>query len=161
MIIWRGWGILALVLTLAGLAIGAAIRPVAGAWAFGLGLLLGGIGTIAVGYWLNQTRPTQKAEAFRAEREPELARVVEAGQYRPQTVGRTEGGRYVPPQELPLPRSLEEAKQLAARQLDAEVAHVKGQLTNAHSLFFVPLQFVGMALAVVGVVLAAYELAVA
>ena len=66
MIIWRGWGILAILVTAAGMA--GAILPMealmgrgetASTLGPGIGLLISGVANFFIGRWLNLTRPAQ------------------------------------------------------------------------------------------------------
>ena len=72
MIIWRGWGILGLFVTLAGvfgtLAVVHALLGTsesASALGGGIGFLLAGVANFFLGRWLNIIRPAQNAEDFR------------------------------------------------------------------------------------------------
>ena len=86
MIIWRGWGILAFIYTLVGLAIGAAIGNAASTdndstlMFMGLGGIVGAAGGFAHGWYLNVISPRKKAEAWEAAERPRLQQVAQSGQ---------------------------------------------------------------------------------
>jgi hypothetical protein len=80
MIIWRGWGIL--VVLICGLGGGLAGGLSKGNLiAVGLGLAASAAGIWFLGRWLNQTRPKAAYEAAVEYRSQELKRMVEVGAY--------------------------------------------------------------------------------
>lgn len=136
MIIWRGWGILVLVVfgICGGLAGGLSHgNPIA----VGVGFLAGAAGIWYLGKWFNRTRPTAGYEAAVNARSQELSRMVEVGAY--QHPG------------LPAPQSFEEARALADEQLKYEAESARRGYFNRHSLFFLPMQYWAFVAAFAGV----------
>ncbi len=160
MLIWRGWGILTVGFGIVGIVLGTLLGVVLGGAGMGIGVILAGAATTAFGHWINVVRPVPQVAALLAARERELTALVEAGAYRPSSIGLATKGAYRPPTQLPMPRSLDEARRMAADQLAAESAHVRGELVNAHTLFFVPMQYAGWAMLALGAGLLGYGLAV-
>ena len=145
MILWRGWGILGflLILAIAGLfvAIGTAAAPntPSTVW-FGGGLILGGIAGGALGWYMNIARPSQKADEWSAQREAQLAEAVRSGQF-----------QLAP--GVPMPTSLEQAQQQADQLLASEEKHVRQRLRGRHTVWFIPMEWLGAVAAVIGIVL--------
>ncbi|MGO1392817.1 hypothetical protein [Agrococcus casei] len=138
MIIWRGWGILAFIYTLVGLAIGAAIGNAASTdndstlMFMGLGGIVGAAGGFAHGWYLNVISPRKKAEAWEAAERPRLQQVAQSGQlvYR-----NTQ------------PTSAAEADQM----IESIIADGRGQFKRAgyHSVFWVPMQWISIVFALI------------
>ncbi|MDO5093497.1 MAG: hypothetical protein Q4D79_08770 [Propionibacteriaceae bacterium] len=106
MIIWRGWGILAILCAVPGFLVSSVVfqgNADSGGFA-GLGFLLGGVLCYLLGRWLNEVRPAKKLEELSQQFGPEQA------------------GLY--------------AK----------------QLRNQHTLFFIPIQYLGILAAAGGLV---------
>ncbi|WP_203566484.1 hypothetical protein [Aestuariimicrobium ganziense] len=144
MIIWRGWGILTALIALAGIGGGAVIGgAIGGTSTTGILMLVGGLAAAAanwfLGVHLNQTTPQQRIDAHAAERAQFLQASVARGDF---TLG--------PGQ--PRPQSMEEAQAQAAWLLDQEKAQLAA-LKNQHSLFFIPMQWFSVVLAIVAVVI--------
>lgn len=131
MIIWRGWGILAFLGI--GLSVGltAIMSALSGTnmdgatWQGIPGFLLGGIVVFFLGTYLNMTRPTQKFSE---------ARALSYGLLAPALDGTS----------VPLP--LEEQP-----PLNQEEQVLLRHLRNRHTLFFIPMQWWGIALPMMGV----------
>ncbi len=146
MIIWRGFGFVAVVLVaLAALAVtginSAAGSPLPGYVAAGLGISIGGILTAAFGWWFNMENPKRKASEWAQQRRAELEHAVQTGtfQIRP---------------GIPA-SSREEAETVSEQMLASESASVAKRLKNIHTLFFIPVQFIGVIAIVLGIVVAA------
>lgn len=142
MIIWRGWGILAILIGGAAAGLGAAmsvgnraLTPIL----VGLMLIAGGVGTWFLGNYLNQKKPIAEFDSWYARRRDEVAAQVRGGAYHnvadPQRPGQAAHpwavGEYV---------------------LQQESAKVRAALTNRHSLFFIPLQYLGFVMGAIGIV---------
>lgn len=144
MIIWRGLGFLAVLVGLLGVLIGVGLSSLAGEETsgplMGLGMLLGGAGVFALGWYLNVVNPAKKAQTWTEQRRAELQHAVATGQFQP----------------APgiAPASRQEAEVQAQLMLDAESTHVTKRLRNIHTLFWIPMQWWGVVWAVVGVVVA-------
>lgn len=145
MILWRGWGIVGLliILAFAGLSagIGSAAAPDSPSlvWAGG-GLVLGGAVASAVGWYMNIVRPAQKAEEWQAERAARLQHLVQSGQF-----------QLAP--GYAQPTSLAQAQQQADQLLAAESAQVRKNLRGRHTVWFIPMEWLGVVGAAVGVAL--------
>lgn len=145
-IIWRGFGFLAfLIVALAAVGAVGIGTAVSGAdspppYFPGLGLILGGAGTFALGWWLNVVRPQQKAAQWTQERGAQLQQLVASGRF----------------QAVPgmAPASHAEAEAQAHQMLAQESAVVAKRLRNVHTLFWIPMQWIGVVAAVIGVVVA-------
>lgn len=140
-LIWRGLGFLAALLTLVGAALGVAVAtplgmPLAGV---GAGALLGGAGAAALGWWLNVVRPEAEITKARDDLRQDLWGRVRAGQF-----------QMAP--GAPAPRDEQDAQ----HQVESVVTSYEPQfkkLRNRHTLFWVPMQFASAALAVVGLLI--------
>ena len=147
MIIWRGWGIVGFFLIIGGVALTMGLSghnssdTPAGVVAAGAGLLLGGAACAAFGYWLNVTRPRSKADEYLEGLRQELWQRVRAGAFQ------VEAG-------APAPRDEAEATQQVEHIVAQQRPMIERRLRNRNSLFFIPLQWLGGAVAVGGVVLA-------
>lgn len=144
MIVWRGFGFLAFLLGALGLLAGIGIsnsvsEGFSGPWV-GLGLILGGAASFALGWWLNVINPAKKATTWTEQRRAELQHAVATGQF----------------QASPgvAPSSQAEAQVQADLMLDQESTTVTRRLRNIHTLFWIPMQWFGVLLVVLGVVLA-------
>lgn len=139
MVIWRGWGILAVLFLGAGAGLGSAVGGRVG---LVLGLLVGAAACWAVGQRMNATGPAAKVAAYREARAAELHAMADAGTFHL-------GAGH------PAPTSYEEAHAQADYLANAEADALKGRGHNAHTLFFIPMQFwafVGALLAVLAAV---------
>lgn len=134
MIIWRGWGILGILVPgLFGVLL-AGMGPSLGvdeAVLGGAGVAIGGIGAFFLGKWFNETNAAQKAAQWREARQQELMHLIHAGQFQ------------VAP-GYAQPSNLQEAQAQASAMLQAEHTHVAKQLRNRHTLFWVPMQWIGI-----------------
>lgn len=143
MIIWRGLGFLAFVIAvvgaIAGVGVGTAVTGDDPPGVYpGLGLLLAGAGTFALGWWLNVTRPAEKAKQWVEQRGAQLQQLVATGQF----------------QAVPgmAPASPEQAHHQAQQMLAQESEVVTKRLRNVHTLFWIPMQWVGVAVVVIGLI---------
>lgn len=132
MVIWKGWGVLAFVyaafamILFAGVAstlVAESILPLT----IALGLTLAALATWFTGIALNQNAPKKKIDAWSDERVRQLDELVEAGRF---SLG--------PGQ--PQPTSMAEAQQMADDLFAYEHEQTK-QLYNAHTLFWIPMQY--------------------
>lgn len=147
MIIWRGWGIIGFLLI--GLGIAAVMGLTgqngtdspAGTVSLGAGLLLGGTACAVFGYWLNVARPRQQAGGYVEDLRQDLWQRVRAGSFQ------IEPGAAAPRDEA---EATQQVEQIVARQRPT----IERRLRNRNSLFFIPLQWLGGAVALGGVVLA-------
>lgn len=142
MIIWRGWGILAILIGGACAGLGAAmgvanpaLRPIF----IGLMLVAGGVGTWFLGNHLNLRRPMAEFDGWYGRRRDEVAAQVR-------------GGAYNNVQDPQRPGQLADPWAVGEYVLNQESAKVRAALTNRHSLFFVPLQYLGFVMGGIGIV---------
>lgn len=143
-LIWRGWGILAVLLALVGVGVGTVFdsalgwdgttQEVAGP---GLGLFLGGVASFFLGRWLNHTRPQERVRQHMVAREQRLWNLVRSGQFQ------------VAP-GAPSPRSEQEAREQVNALLQQEHQGLMAHVGNGNTLFFIPMQYVGALMAIVG-----------
>ena len=136
MIIWRGWGILAFIYTLVGLAIGAAIGNATSTdndstlMFMGLGGIVGAAGGFAHGWYLNVISP---------ERKPKRGR--------PQSV-RACGGAV---QGQLVYRNTQPTSAAEADQMIESIIADDGQFKRMgyHSVFWVPMQWISIVFALI------------
>lgn len=142
-LVFAGWGILGVLVPLLFGALAYGLASAAGLGHLGayaaLGVALSGLVVRPLGKRLNGGSAEQVAR-WRERRQAELSHIVEHGAYL-----RPDGTR---------PTSLAQARAEADQQLESETALVRSRMTNRHSLFFVPLQHVGVVLVVAGLVAA-------
>lgn len=146
MIVWRGFGFLAFLLgalgALAGIGLSTALSPdgEVGGPLIGIGILLGGVASFALGWWLNVLNPQKKAQTWVEQRRAELNHAVATGQF----------------QATPgvVPSSQAEAQAQADALLAHETPVVTKRLSNIHTLFWIPMQWAGVVIAILGVFLA-------
>ena len=147
MIIWRGWGILAFLAVGLGVGIGALLGSLfgipssAGKYTalIGIGFVVGGIASFLFGQWVNVQRPEQRKDEVMAEQRQRIEQLL-AEQ------------RFHAGPEFPWPSSIAEAR----AQADFVLGRLEARLTearNQHTLFFIPMQYIGVLLAVGGIVL--------
>lgn len=144
MIIWRGWGFLAVVYiglcaAFFGGLIGASLlqsSTAAGPLA-GLGILLGGALTALHGWYLNVLRPRTRADQWEEAERPRLEDAADRGAL---VVGNTR------------PSSPEEAAQM----IESVIADGRRTLGRhgPHSVFWIPMEVIGILAMVGGVILA-------
>mgnify|MGYP006947195974 FL=1 len=151
MIIWRGWGILGLFVTLAGvfgtLAVVHALLGTsesASALGGGIGFLLAGVANFFLGRWLNIIRPAQNAEGFR-------------NQLRADLWERVANDSFQMAPGAPAPSSEEEAAQQIEQVVTSESRDAERAGRNIHTFFFIPLQWVGALEGIGGLVSAFYS----
>ncbi|MFC0674326.1 hypothetical protein [Brachybacterium hainanense] len=143
MIIWRGWGGLAvpyigLCVLLFGLVIGTNL-PIEGIDVplIGVGMMAGGVLCIVHGWYLNQILPRRRADAWEAQRRPGLEAAAAEGRLA------VDG---IPPKD--------------PAEAEAMTAHLIAQgrrqaaRANQHTLFFIPLEFVGVMVLPLGAIIA-------
>jgi len=135
MIVFSGWGILALLPPGLGYGLGFLIgNAVAGdstTLAFviaGIGLMIGSVGDWYLGIWLNKTSAAKQVDAAVAARQQQLQQLVNSGQY-------YRGPGY------PMPTSMQDAQNQADAQLAAEAAAAHAKIGNRNTLFFIPVQY--------------------
>lgn len=144
MIIWRGWGVLAIVYialcaALLGGLLGASIlqsSTAAGALA-GLGIFIGGALATVHGWYLNVIRPRKRADQWEAAERPRLEDAADRGAL---VVGNTQ------------PRSPEEAAQMIESVLADGRRTIGGH--GPHSVFWIPMEVIGILGMVAGVIVA-------
>ena len=144
MIIWRGWGILSVFITLlvAGI-VGAIFQAFLGggnaavSFGYGLGFILAGVANYFFGRQVNELAPARKIEAFKDQMRHEMWDRVAHGSF--------QVGPGAPP-----PANRDEAHQQVEHVVEQNAA--KG-LRNIHSVFFIPVQWIGAVEGVLGVVL--------
>lgn len=142
MIIWRGWGILALPIGGACVGLGTVmslVNPSLTPIFVGLMLIGGGVGTWFLGDWLNVKRPVTEFDGWFANRRHEVAALVRGGAY----------SNVPDPQR---PGQFADPWSVGEYVLRQESAKVRAALTNRHSMFFVPLQYLGFVLGGIGIV---------
>lgn len=143
MIIWRGWGVLAVLYAFAAMilftGVGSQILPSEVLpFSAALGLAVAAIATWFTGIALNRSGPQGKVDLWIAERNYQLTELVETGQF---SLG--------PGQ--PQPQSLEEAREMAATLFEYEKAELNKAAFNRHTLFWIPLQYISFGLAAIAV----------
>ena len=123
------------------IAVGQAATPDASLllWAGG-GLILGGAAAGALGWYMNIARPAKKADEWIAQRSAQLGHLVQTGQF-----------QLAP--GLPLPTSLAQAQQQADQLLATESERIRKGTRNVHTIWFIPMQWVGAIGIVIGVFL--------
>ena len=151
MIIWRGWGILGLFVTLAGVfgsltVVEALLGTSESALALGggIGFLLAGVANFFLGRWLNIIRPAQNAEGFR-------------NQLRADLWERVANDAFQMAPGVPEPSSEAEAAQQIEQVVAGESRNAERAGRNIHTFFFIPLQWLGALEGIGGLVLAFYS----
>jgi hypothetical protein len=139
MIVWRGWGILALIfpMILFGIAMASTkANTIAG----GAGMLVGAAGAYVFGDWINKKRPVAKLTDFVEQRTVQLHSYADQGTF-------SLGPGHAQP------TSLAEAHQQADWLVNQEAEQLTKVAYNRHTVFWIPMQWVAMAPTVGGVVL--------
>lgn len=144
MVIWRGWGILALFIILIPLSIGLVlVSPAAGYLVGGIvsGVLLFGaaIGLWFLGSWLNVTRPRQKIDEHLQSRSVQYEQAFSEG-------------RFQAAPGLAVATDPQVAKAQADTMIDAERQALRAKLPINHSMFWIPLQWWSVVAAIVAIV---------
>lgn len=140
MIIWRGWGAIPIAIALLCVALGFGMSsraPQLRRVFIGLMLIAGGVATWFIGQYFNQIKPVEEFDAWHAKRRTEIAAMVQAGHY----------SNVPDPQR---PGQLADPWAVGEYVLNQESTRVRAVLLNRHSLFFVPMQYVGFVLAAAG-----------
>lgn len=137
MIIWRGWGILAFLVTIpfaAGMAgLGESMDsggPLA-AVLLGVGFVGAGVANYFLGRYLNVTRPQQQVGRYQ-------------DQLRAQLWHRVNNGVFQMAPGAPAPTSQEEAAQQIEQVVAQEAQSLVQAHSNIHTLFFIPMQWFGL-----------------
>ena len=137
MIIWRGWGILAFLVTIpfaAGMAgLGESMDsggPLA-AVLLGLGFMAAGVANCFLGRYLNVTRPQQQVERYQ-------------DQLRAQLWYRVDNGLFQMAPGAPAPASQAEATEQIEQVVAQETQGLVRAHSNVHTLFFIPIQWFGL-----------------
>ncbi|GAB2969687.1 MAG TPA: hypothetical protein VKY71_05560 [Actinotalea caeni] len=160
MIIWRGWGIVALPLVaLLVFGLGTLISTgllghdaLEGVGA-GIGLLVAAPVTWLLGRWLNQRSAEKAADRYVAARQPELHQQVHQAAEN-QTLRDLQG---LSQEDLQMrwhdayARNRGQLEGVAVQQLASEREEVRRRLRNQNSLFFIPVQWLWVPLAAGGV----------
>ncbi len=151
MIIWRGWGILGLFVTLAGVfgsltVVEALLGTSESALALGggIGFLLAGVANFFLGRWLNIIRPAQNAEDFR-------------NQLRADLWERVANDAFQMAPGAPEPSSEAEAAQQIEQVVAGESRNAERAGRNIHTFFFIPLQWLGALECIGGLVFSFYS----
>lgn len=147
MIIWRGWGILSVFITLlvAGI-VGVTFQAFLGrgnaavSFGYGLGFIVAGVANYLFGRQVNAVAPAKKIEAFKEQMRREMWDRV------------AHGALQVAP-GTPPPANRGEAHQQIEYLVGQASTDAARGLRNIHTLFFIPVQWVGAAEGVLGVVL--------
>lgn len=159
MIIWRGWGIVAVPVVLACIfGIGFGLSAVFGrepgqdSLGPGLGLLVAAVATFYLGSWMNRRSASKAAERYAVGRREQLYQQVD--QAAETQTWRDLQGLSQQERQLRWPdqhsRRWSELEAAAMAQLDREHAEVRHRSRNHHSLFFIPLQWLWVPLVVGG-----------
>lgn len=132
MIIWRGWGILAVIYAAVAMMLFAGlgstlVSPTALPFLIAIGLIGAAVATWFTGIAMNRTAPQRKVDAWLHARRAQLTELVETGRF---SLG--------PGQ--PQPTSLVEARQMADELYRLEAEQAK-KAFNAHSVFWIPMQY--------------------
>lgn len=142
MVFWRGLGALGFVImvlgAVAGAGVGATLTNGRTLIWIGFGVIAGSAASFALGWYLNVIRPASQVDTWAADRKRQLDALVYSGQF-----------QLAP--GVPQPSSLDEANAQASQLLEAERAQAQRQLSNIHTLYFMPLQWASIAGAVLGV----------
>lgn len=133
MIIWRGLGILGVLIPAA--LFGALYAPTQNLALGGVGVLIGAVAVYFVGRYLNVQRPLAKLEEAVASRRQQLIAMVDAGTF------------YLGPGN-PVPQNRAEAHAQAEALLAAERERALSSIRTQHSIFFIPLQWASVVLLV-------------
>ena len=140
MIIYRGWGLLGLVIpALTAFAFGALPTSLYGSKsaitnaAIGVGALVGAVLGFLLGRWLNVIRPRTKLAEWQAQRRAELRARIDAGPFQ------------MAPGFRP-PSSREEGYAQIEHLIATESPEALRKLSNIHTLFFIPMQWVSVGL---------------
>ncbi|WP_143013769.1 transcriptional accessory protein [Actinomyces ruminicola] len=144
-VVWRGWGGLAVAFFGLGAVCGGLASSVTSNGSlvmlcFGLGLLAFGIVGWLVGTHLNVVRPTQ-----------EIDRHVAA--FRQELFNRVQAGAFQVAPGAPAPRSAGEAQQQVGYLVAQERVRAERALRGVHTLFWIPIQYWGIVEVITGAVL--------
>ena len=142
MIIWRGWGALPILIAAAAAGLGALMSmsvPGLRGLFIGLALIGGAVGNWYLGQWLNLEKPRGEFDQWQAGRRSEVAAMVQGGHY-----------SHVPDPQRP--GQFADPWAVGEYVLKQESTKVRAALTNRHSLFFVPLQYLGFVMGGIGIV---------
>lgn len=98
-----------------------------------------GVGTWFLGQWFNQVKPVQQYDLWFARRRDEVAQMVR-------------GGAYANVPDPQRPGQVADPWSVGEYVLQQEGAKVKSSLTKRHSLFFIPMQYIGFAMGAAGLI---------
>jgi len=107
----------------------------------GIGLAAGAAGAYLLGVRLNRTKPLARLAAFVEHRTMQLHSCADEGTF------------HLGPGHQ-APTSLQEAHAQADYLVDAEAQDIAARLFNRHTFFFVPMQYVAIAMGAVGLAVA-------
>ncbi|MGD7787664.1 hypothetical protein ACQCX2_05010 [Propionibacteriaceae bacterium Y1700] len=143
MIIWRGWGIIGAGFPLLGLLAALGLWSSMGSHGSPLPfmapmVILAGVGTFFLGRHLNGAAADKKVEQIIADRARHLDELVRTGQF------------HLAP-GVPAPASMDEARFQADSVLNSEREQLRRRFSDVHTLFFIPVQWVGIVVAIIGV----------
>lgn len=146
MVFWRGLGFLGFILmALGAVAFAGIATAIDGPLQVltGIGLVVGGGLTFALGWLINVVMPARQTEEWAGSRQQELDQYVQSGRF-----------QLAP--GAPLPGSLAEAQAQAAHLLESEKAQVGKLSRNRHGLYFMPLQWAGVVGVCLGLIIALF-----
>jgi len=152
MIIFAGWGILALVPPGLGWLIGHLIGDAVGGPSStlsmviaGIGMMIGSAGDWYLGLHFNKTMARRNIDKALTARQAQLQQLVASGQY-------YRGPGY------PMPTSYQDAQNQAQAQFQAETAAAYANIGNRNTLFFIPIQYWAFIGAGIGAIMVIYYL---
>lgn len=139
MVISRGWGIISFLLLLAGWGLGFAITNPSSLGG-GVGLIVAAVGCWFFGQWINVAKPRKDLHTAMDQRAAQLHAAAENGTF------------YLGPGN-PMPNSRADAHAQADALLTAERDQLDISGRNAHTLFWIPVQYFAFIGAAIGVML--------
>ena len=110
----------------------------------GIGLLISGVANFFLGRWLNLTRPAQEVEKLR-------------NQLRAEMWERVANGAFQMSPGAPAPSSEEEAAAQIEQVVENQVRDMERARRNIHTLFFIPIHWIGLIEGVSGLVSVLYS----
>lgn len=148
MIVWRGWGIASLFTIAAGYSIAAGLmwlftdRPSV-PWLLGLGGVLAGGLTWLLGNFLNVLRVRSQVDAY-------------AKNLRGTLHSRAEQGVFQAGPGVPVPANAAEAATQIEYVVSQHTDDLSQRLKNQHTMFFIPVQYLGILVGAASVVAAVF-----
>ena len=144
MIIWKGWGVLAVLYTFLCVILAGGISALMGdsheGVVVGIGVMLSAVPTWFTGRALNVTGPKKKVDEWARARRAQLDDLVRTGQF---SLG--------PGQ--PQPQSMQEAQAMSDHLFQMELEE-RSRIRGQHSLFWVPMEYIAYIQAAGGVLVA-------